>query len=114
MGENYINVGVTASKLILKGSWKFSKGAIAVSKFILGANEFGKVSKVARIGALGLTAFGAAGLTMHDLILSRYPRTFTANGFGSGFGTYGRRMPFDGGIGATGDLVLSASNHRRF
>ena len=63
--------------------------------------------------SLGLGA--VVGYSAYDsaskAVLSRYPTTYTTTGFGSGFGMYGRQMPYDGGIGATGDLVLSARTH---
>lgn len=58
-------------------------------------------------GVIGYSAVSSAS----KAVLSRYPTTYTTTGFGSGFGMYGRQMPYDGGIGATGDLVLSARTH---
>ena len=62
------------------------------------------------IGVAGVSAIDAA----HKVVTAPFPKTYTVSGFGSGFGMHGSRMRHDGGIGATGDLVLSSRPHGRF
>lgn len=51
---------------------------------------------------------------MGKAVMRPFPKTFSVTGFGSGFGHHGSHMRSDGGIGATGDLVLSMKTHGRF
>ncbi len=73
---------------------------------------------LARMGVravgLGAVGFGSAHSEAAKIIMNQYPRTYSVTGFGSGFGLHGKQMPYDGGIGATGDLVLGMRTHGRF
>lgn len=65
------------------------------------------------LGIAGIIGASVYGETMNRT-KNRLPSTYTSRGFGAGFGQFGGRMPFDGGIGATGSLVLNSSTHGRF
>ena len=95
-----------------------ARRSASFAAFIL--DGFGE-KRLARVGGavglgIGMGALAATSFTseIHNRHIANYPKTFSATGFGAGFGAHGRRMPFDGGIGATGDIVLQARTHGNF
>lgn len=100
----------------------FAKGARALAGYGFSA-AMGAFAYSPRLGGwnrafrpLGLAA--TIGVSAHlgatRAVMGRYPTTYTTTGFGSGFGMQSKQMPYDGGIGATGDLVLSSRTHGLF
>jgi hypothetical protein len=93
-------------------------GMFGVSRHLIRSAPLGKtgsaISAFPRIAGLGGIALLSANQAAYNSVMRPFPTAYTVTGFGSGFGMHGGKMRSDGGIGATGDIVLNARNHGRF